>query len=87
MQKGTTTEEQANTAPYRRRSAVVRVTFRKAKPEPRRTMPKAAMASGANSTVVTAAKAGGKPVHRTTRQKINHTWLASQTGAMACSMT
>ena len=32
------------------------------------------------------AKAVGKAVHTTTSAKISHTWLASHTGPMACSM-
>ena len=39
-----------------------------------------------NSVEKTASNAEEKPVHRTTRTKISHTWLASQTGPMAQSI-
>lgn len=67
-QNGVSTEETAKMTPVRRCCAVRSVTLRKAKPDPRRTMPSAARPSGMYNVVVMAAKAGGKPVHSTTRQ-------------------
>ena len=50
-------------------------------------MPSAASVSGTKSVRVIDAYASGKQVHSSTQTKISHTWLASQTGAMAWSMT
>ena len=55
--------------------------MRNAKLAPRNTIPKAAIVSGTNSVRVIDAYASGKQVHSTTKTKINHTWLASHTGA------
>ena len=84
--KGVRTEEMANTAPLARWAAVRTETLRKAKPEPRSTMPRAASPSGTYSVRITAANPTGKALQATTRQKISHTWLASQTGPMERSM-
>ena len=64
-------------------SATCGTTLRNANPEPRSTMPSAASDSGTNIVRVIDANAVGKPVQRTTRQKISQTWLASHTGPMA----
>ena len=50
-------------------------------------MPSAASVSGTKRVRVIEAYASGKQVHSSTHTKISHTWLASQTGAMAWSMT
>ena len=50
-------------------------------------MPSAARVSGTNIVRVMDAYASGKQVHSSTKTKISQTWLASQTGAMAWSMT
>src|SRR3954447_12597391 len=86
-QYGTRTEETAKAAPKVRRSRVRRTAFRKAKPAPRRTMPKAAIVSGTNRVRVIEAYACGKQVQRTTNTKMSQTWLASHTGAIEWSMT
>src|SRR5207302_10014383 len=78
--KGVTTEEMANTAPLARWTSVRTETFRKAKPEPRSTIPSAASPGGTDSVRITAANASVTALQATTRQKISHTWLASQTG-------
>jgi len=66
----------------------VRVTsLRKAKLEPRSTMPRAAIDSGTNSVSVIDANASANAVHNTTRQKMSQTWLASHTGPMEWAMT
>ena len=56
-------------------------------PEPRSTMPSAARLSGMNSVEKIAANADEKPVHSTTNTKTSHTWLASQTGPIAQSIS
>ena len=86
-QYGTITEEMAKAAPKLRRSRVRKTALRKAKLDPRNTIPKAANVSGTNSVKVIDAKASENPVHSTTRQKINQTWLASHTGPIEWSIT
>jgi hypothetical protein len=44
------------------------------------------MASGTKSVNVIEAYASGNPVHKTTKMKINQTWLASQTGPIERSI-
>ena len=87
MKNGVISEAAANVAPVscciRSRSAVCR----KANPTPRRTIPSRDRLSGTNSAVMMAANAGGNAVHSSTRMKISHTWLASQTGVMDSSMS
>ena len=51
-QYGTSTEESANAAPKLRRSRVRKTVLRKAKLEPRSTIPNAAIVSGTNSVSV-----------------------------------
>ena len=82
MQYGTSSDEVAKIAPYRLRSRVVKTLLRNAKLEPRNTMPSAARVSGTNSVIVIDENAGENAVQSTTRQKINQTWFASQTGPM-----
>ena len=82
-QNGVSTDEPANAMPLSRCSAVRIDTFRNAKPDPRSTMPNAAMPSGTYSVVMIAANACGNPVQSTTRQKISQVWLASHTGPIA----
>src|SRR5262245_40291390 len=87
MQYGTITDADANAAP-KFRFELVRVTaLRKANPEPRSTIPSAAIVSGTNTVSVIEAYASGKHVHSTTQVKISHTWLASHTGPIARSST
>ena len=59
---------------------VVTTALRKAKPAPRRTMPRAAIISGTDRASVVGAYASGNDVHGTTKMKINQTWLASSAG-------
>src|SRR5687767_5550128 len=87
MQYGTSTDETANPAPKMRRYRVETTALRKAKLAPRSTIPRAAIISGTNSVSVIEAYASGNDVHRTTKMKINQTWLASHTGPIECSMT
>src|SRR3954454_9129740 len=82
MKKGTSTDEIANAAPKFRRSRVRNTALRKAKLEPRSTMPSAASVRGTNRVSVIDANASEKAVHNTTRQKISQTWFASHTGAI-----
>ena len=84
---GVSTDEIAKAAPAARRPRSVLATLRKAKPEPRSTMPSAASASGMNSVDITDEKAMPKAVQETTRTKISQTWLASQTGPIECSIS
>src|SRR6186997_3261706 len=86
-QYGTSTDEIANAAPKFRRELVRSNAFRKAKLEPRSTMPSAAIVSGTNRVRVIDAYASGKHVHSTTKVKMSQTWFASQTGAIAWSIT
>ena len=86
-QYGTMTDEMANAAPKLRRSRVRKTALRKAKLEPRSTMPNAAIDSGTNRVSVIEAYASEKPVHSTTKQKISQTWLASHTGPIEWSIT
>ena len=72
-QYGTSTEESAKAAPKLRRSRVRNTVLRKAKLDPRSTMPKAASVNGTNRVRVIDAKASENPVHSTTKTKINHT--------------
>src|SRR6185436_3914544 len=87
MQYGTMTEEMAKRPPNTRCWGVRTRTLRNAKLEPRSTMPSAASVSGTNSVSMTDAKTSENAVHSTTRQKINHTWLASHTGPIECSIS
>ena len=64
-----------------------RAVLWKANPDPRSTMPSAARLSGMNSVEKIASNAEEKPVQRTTSTKISQTWLASQTGPIAQSMS
>ncbi len=56
---------------------------RKAKAEPRSTMPMSMTHIGTNSAVRMSAKAGGKAVNSTTTTSTSQTLLASQIGPMA----
>ena len=86
MKNGVITDDRAKAAPVARCSRVRRATLRKAKPDPRNTMPSAARPRGMYSVRMMAAKAGGKAVQSTTRQKISQTWLASHTGPKEASI-
>src|SRR4051812_34478354 len=79
-QKGTSTEDTVNAAPKTRRTLNLVATLRNAKLLPRSTTPSAAIVSGTNIVSVIDSKASGKPAQVTTKMKISHTWLASQTG-------
>jgi len=87
MQYGTSTDESANAAPKLRWSRVLNTALRKAKLEPRSTMPSAARVSGTKSVSVIEAKASEKAVQSTTREKMSQTWFASHTGPIEWSMT
>src|SRR6476659_247341 len=87
MQYGTITDEDANAAPKFRFELVFVTVLRNANPDPRNTMPNAAIVSGTNTVSVIEAYASGKHVHSTTNVKISQTWLASHTGPIACSIT
>ena len=66
----------------------MRVTaLRNANPEPRSTIPSAAIVSGTKTVNVIDAYASGKHVQSTTQVKISQTWFASHTGPIACSIT
>src|SRR5437763_13843268 len=84
MQYGTRTDENANAAPKLRCDEVRNTSLRKAKLEPRRTMPRAARLSGTNSVSMIEPNAGENAVQSTTRVKINQTWFASHTGPIEC---
>src|SRR5215207_7478039 len=86
-QYGTRTEETAKVAPKARWSRIRDTALRKAKLAPRSTMPSAASVRGTNIVHVIDAYASGKHVQRTTKAKINHTWLASHTGPIEWSTT
>ena len=83
---GVTTDEDAKIAPKMRACAMDGANLRKANALPRSTMPRPASMSGTKRVSQMAANAAGKPVHRYTRTKISHTWLASHTGPMLWSM-
>ena len=87
MQNGTSTDDAANAAPKLRWLDVRVTSLRKAKLEPRNTIPSAASESGTNSVSVIDANASGNPVHSTTRQKISQTWFASHTGPIEWLIT
>ena len=73
MQNGTSTDDDANAAPKLRRSRVRSTDLRKAKLDPRSTIPSAASVSGTNNVSPIDANAIENPVQSTTRLKINHT--------------
>ena len=79
-QNGTSTDDAANAAPKFRWLEVRVTSLRKAKLDPRNTMPSAASDSGTNSVSVIDGNASENAVHNTTRQKISQTWFASHTG-------
>src|SRR5262245_52672414 len=87
MHNGTSTDEDANAAPKFRFELVLVTVLRNANPDPRSTIPNAAIVSGTNTVSVIDAYASGKHVHRTTNVKISQTWLASHPGQIACSIT
>src|SRR4051812_34187045 len=87
MQNGTSTDESANAAPKLRWSRVRNTTLRNAKLEPRSTIPSAAKVRGTNRVSMMDANVVANAVQSTTRQKINHTWFASQTGPIEWSMS
>ena len=87
MKNGVSSDERPNRRSARSRPAVRRAVLWNANPEPRRTMPKAARLSGMNSVEKIAANADEKPVQSTTMTKISQTWLASQTGPIAQSIS
>src|SRR5581483_5177334 len=79
---GVTTDELAKDA----LASADEPALRKANPDPRSTMPSAARPGGTNNVVMIADNADGNPVHRTTRHRISHTWLASHTGPRDASI-
>jgi hypothetical protein len=83
-QKGISTEEEANSAPSTRASRIVPACPRSANAAPRKMIPSAARKSGTESVEKIEPNATGNAVQTTTRTKISHTWLASQTGLIAC---
>ena len=87
MKNGVISEEDAKVAPVSCCTRIRWAVCRKANPTPRSTMPSSDRLSGTNSAVMMAANAGGNAVHSSTRMKISHTWLASQTGVMDSSMS
>ena len=84
---GVTSDDTANAAPRKRRIGSVVMLLRKANAAPRAIIPKAARVSGTYSVDATGVNPAGNPVHSTTSTKISQTWLASQTGPIACSIT
>ncbi len=50
-------------------------------------MPTVARVRGTNNVSVIEAYASENPVHSTTKQKMSHTWSASQTGPIEWSIT
>ena len=87
MKKGVSSDARPNddwaSARRRKRPAVLW----NAKPAPRKTMPTAARLSGMNSVEKIAAKADENAVQSTTSTKTSQTWLASQTGPIAQSIS
>src|SRR5258708_9705579 len=84
---GVITDDTANATPNIRCCDKVSETLPNANPARRPTIPTAASANGMYSVSMIAANAPGNAVQRTTRQKINHTWLASHTGPRAWSIS
>ena len=87
MKKGVSSDESPKHARARRRSRARGASRWKANPAPRSTIPRAARLSGMNSVEKIAAKADENAVQRTTSTKISHTWLDSQTGPIAQSIS
>ena len=87
MKKGVRIELTPKSSWAASRPRARRAVWWNAKPEPRSTIPSAARLSGMNSVEKIASNAGEKPVQRTTRTKISQTWLASQTGPIAESIS
>ena len=87
MKNGVISEEAAKVAPVSCCSRIRSAVCRNANPTPRSTMPSSDRLSGTNSAVMMAANAGGNAVHSSTRMKISHTWLASQTGVIDSSIS
>ena len=83
---GVSTDDAPKTTVARARPRARRAVCWNAKPAPRSTIPNAARLSGMNSVEKIDSNADGKPVHRTTRTKISHTWFASHTGPIAQSI-
>ena len=87
MKNGVSSEESPKSSSAIRRPPSRAAVFWNAKPEPRSTIPSAARLSGMNSVEKIEANADENPVQSTTRTKISHTWLASQTGPIAQSIS
>src|SRR5262245_28467654 len=87
MKNGVSSDETPNSTWATRRPRTPGAVLWNANPEPRSTIPKAARQSGMNSVEKIASNAAENPVQRTTSTKINHTWLASQTGPIAQSIS
>ncbi len=77
---GTSTDENAKTAPSTRASRIVPAWPRKANAVPRKMIPIAARNSGIDSVEKIEPNTTGNAVHMITSTKISQTWLASQTG-------
>ena len=87
MKNGVSSDESPNSAWETRRSRAPGASRWKANPAPRSTIPSAARLSGMNSVEKIAAKAAEKAVQSTTSTKISQTWLDSQTGPIAQSIS
>src|SRR6476469_2004038 len=87
MKNGVRTDANPKIASDHARPPARRALWWNAKPEPRSTMPSAARLSGMNNVEKIASNAVANPVQSTTRMKISQTWLASQTGPIAQSIS
>ena len=87
MKNGVSSDESPKSAWETLRSRALGASRWKANPAPRRTMPKAARLRGMNRVEKIAAKAAENAVQSTTSTKISQTWLASQTGPIAQSIS
>ena len=83
---GVSTLERAKAAPNSRLRVSSSTDLRNAKAAPRAMIPTAARVRGMYKVEAMAANTGGKAVHSTTSTKISHTWLASHTGPIECSI-
>ena len=87
MKNGVSTDASPKSVTASARPPARRAVCWNAKPAPRSTIPSAARLSGMNRVEKIASKAVGKPVQSTTMTKISQTWLASQTGPSAQSIS
>jgi hypothetical protein len=87
MKNGVSSDESPKSCSATCRPFSRRAVLWNAKPAPRSTMPSAARLSGMKSVEKIASNAAENPVQRTTSTKISQTWLASQTGPIAQSIS